>query len=442
MKDSHSSFVKKGIYDYCIIGGGISGLYLAYRILQKDPLCKLIILEKESQFGGRIMTGSIKGNQGSLIPIPAGAGRFSKEHLRFMALLREFRLIGKIVELSKVVHYHHIRKVEGGKSQVVIFSEEHMKKLIEKVVRGSHKLSKRVLIDMSFVELAERFLSKEEVQYIKDSFGYYAELVVMNAFSCLKLMKELSSKFYALRGGYMPIIDELVVRIRKLGGIALNRCFVYSVISNNDGFMIEYGNKTIYSRKCIFAIPMNAVMKFPIFNPICPLINICNTNSNPVICVPLCRIYATYPVGIGGSVWFKGMGRITTNNNIRMIIPISEEDGVIMISYSDHLFAGWWKSIYDREGKRGLKREIRSSVSDVVGFQIPDCLAIEIYYWNCGVGYWAVGSDGNRISQALVHPIANLGLYICNENIAVDGQQWMEGSLEMADKVMGKLFST
>lgn len=424
------------MYDYSIIGGGISGLYLAYRLLKRDSKnskSRVIVLEKEDRFGGRVMTGFIKGNKGSLIPVSAGAGRFLKDHLRFMGLIREFGLTRSIVELQGDVVYHHCQK----NGPVMISSGERLEILIDRVVRGSRNLSKRELIGLSFVSLALRFLSESEVQYIVDSFGYYSELVIMNSYSCLQLMEELSGRFYALRGGYMPIIDELVSRIRALGGIVLNRAYVRSVEVSTDGYSIEYtcGNKScmVYSGKCIFAVPTGSLMKFPILRPIWSVV------KSSIICAPLCRIFATYRVGGNGSVWFKGMSRITVNNRIRMIIPISEADGVIMISYSDHHFADFWKSVYHREGKRGLKKEIRDGVSEVMGYQIPDCMAIEIYYWDCGVGYWTVGTDSLKVSRSLVQPIANSGLYICNENIAVSGQQWIEGSLEMAEKVLDKI---
>ena len=434
MKHFELGTVIKEYYDYSIIGGGISGLYLAYRLLKQDRNKRVIVLEKEDRFGGRIMTGVIKGNRGSMVPISAGAGRFSKDHVLFMKLIREFRLSSLMVKLSDTCLYHHIDKRSG---QVVILSEERMQLLIDSVVRGSRGLSKRELIGMSFVGLASRFLSKEDVQYIVDSFGYYSELVIMNAYSCLQLMGELNSQFYALKGGYMVIIDELVSRIRALGGVVMNRAFVNSVLLNENGFyMIKYhgtNQQTIVSQKCIFAVPIGALMKFPILRPIWSIV------KSSIICAPLCRIYATYRVGDSGSVWFKGMSRITVNNRIRMIIPISEADGVIMISYSDHHFADFWKSVYDREGKRGLKKEIRDGVSEVMGYQIPDCMAIEIYYWDCGVGYWTVGTDSLKVSRSLVQPIVNSGLYICNENNAVSGQQWIEGSLEMAEKVLDKI---
>jgi hypothetical protein len=452
-------------YDYCIIGGGISGIYLAYRILQREPRCKIILLEKQSRFGGRIFTGFIKGNNPNKttasdkpnpnkttasdktkIPVSAGAGRFSIHHRRFVKLIRELGLEKHAIELSEKTMYHHIDK----KSGIQRIPQEKLYSLIQQVVRGSKRMKKQELIDLSFKDLALHFLSKEDVKYIVDSFGYYSELVVMNAWDCLRLMDELDvqkNRFYALRGGYMGIIDELVDRIRKLGGICLTHApasdvYAVSNIEPNSLYCIEYDEDEIkhqiYSPKCIFAVTTEVLAKFRMFRPLRGLLR------ESIVCAPLCRIYATYPVEKNGNaVWFKGMSRITTNNRVRMIIPISEEDGVIMISYSDHHFADWWKSVYDKEGKRGLKREIRAAVSEAMGMQIPDCTAIEIYHWSHGVGYWRVGVDSKKISRQLVQPFRDLdknsGIYISNENIAVEGQQWMEGSLEMAENVLDLL---
>ena len=41
-------------YDYIIIGGGLAGLYTAYKINQSEPKAKLLILERNKQMGGRI----------------------------------------------------------------------------------------------------------------------------------------------------------------------------------------------------------------------------------------------------------------------------------------------------------------------------------------------------------------------------------------------------
>ena len=41
-------------YDIVIVGGGISGLFLGYKLVDTD--LNILILEKEKEFGGRIHT--------------------------------------------------------------------------------------------------------------------------------------------------------------------------------------------------------------------------------------------------------------------------------------------------------------------------------------------------------------------------------------------------
>ena len=53
----------------------------------------------------------------------------------------------------------------------------------------------------------------------------------------------------------------------------------------------------------------------------------------------LLRIYTKYPTK---KLWFKGIKRTITDNYIRHIIPINEEVGLIMISYSDDIYAEMW----------------------------------------------------------------------------------------------------
>ena len=42
------------IYDYIIIGAGVSGLYTNYCLKKKNPNLKILILESSDRIGGRI----------------------------------------------------------------------------------------------------------------------------------------------------------------------------------------------------------------------------------------------------------------------------------------------------------------------------------------------------------------------------------------------------
>ena len=43
-------------YDVVIIGGGIAGVYTMFQLKKKYPKLKVLLLEKEDRFGGRVYT--------------------------------------------------------------------------------------------------------------------------------------------------------------------------------------------------------------------------------------------------------------------------------------------------------------------------------------------------------------------------------------------------
>ena len=49
--------------DYAIVGGGITGLYCALKISQKSSDKTILIIESDSELGGRIRTNYAKGFQ-------------------------------------------------------------------------------------------------------------------------------------------------------------------------------------------------------------------------------------------------------------------------------------------------------------------------------------------------------------------------------------------
>src|SRR5215204_4257288 len=72
-----------------IVGGGIAGLYAAWRMLQTDPECTVCLFEADDLLGGRIKSVSVPG-----IPFKAelGAMRFRSNHLLLRSLLDELRI--------------------------------------------------------------------------------------------------------------------------------------------------------------------------------------------------------------------------------------------------------------------------------------------------------------------------------------------------------------
>jgi len=75
---------KRKAYDVAIIGGGIGGLMAAYRMKEKKPSCRIVLLEKGTELSKRtcpMVSGRAKSCIGcahcSIMEGMAGAGAFS-----------------------------------------------------------------------------------------------------------------------------------------------------------------------------------------------------------------------------------------------------------------------------------------------------------------------------------------------------------------------------
>jgi len=459
------------IYDFIILGGGISGLYTAYKLHHKYPRKTILLLEKEGYLGGRVQTFHNK-----YMTVDEGAGRFSNNHVFLMKLLRDLDLTSKMVKISSSAVYspsdgtgHMYNSILDepvltglglglglgpglgpglglglGPGLALSLLDIHLGRenipssgLLTKVILASRLASKEDLIKVSFVDYAKTILNPVEVQLVLDSFGYYSELVIMNAYDSIQLMNHLGpmNEFYVLAGGLGQIIERLAKKVNNSKYISIyhHKTVQDIEVTDDDTFLVKVleNKRRIQGRVCISALPKQVLEKIPLFRPFRPLIK-------QILCAPLCRIYSKFPA-VNGKAWFSGMPKFTTNNNLRMVIPIREEDGIIMVSYTDNKFANYWKKIYDKEGIRGVNERIAFYMKESTGIDIPGAIETQVFYWGCGVGYWGVGADSGAISGAMIRPIGDLHLYVCGEHFSAGFQQWMEGGLETSERVMAYL---
>lgn len=472
-------------YDCIVIGGGIGGLYVAYRFLKRFSGSRVLIIERGSSLGGRVFT-----YKDDLMTVDAGAGRFSEQHSVFIRLLKELGLYGKkrkngnsvahayidpkgerhimnsILDYDVVMGMKGMKGSKGSKEPFDIVLDGTLDMLnksslpnvglVARVLAVGYVTPKDKLIGMTFFDFAKTVLTSQEVDFLAGSFGYYSELVLMNAYDCMNLMLELDPRhtFYSLGGGLSQVIDELEKRIRAMNGVFLMgreveriRDLGTSDDSSFSSFAVSGvgprgGDFEVFGKRVVCAVTKKDLARFSIFRPIMGMVS-------GILCAPLCRIYAKYPVEEVSSkevsskgVWFKGMPKYTVNNELRMIIPISEESGIIMIAYMDNKFAEYWKKIWNRGGEAAVNRRLKTLVFDALGKEIPDAEEIRVFFWPCGVGYWGVGADSEVVSRDIIRPLGDKEIYVCGENFSCKYQQWMEGALETGDRVLSQMRST
>jgi len=450
-------------YDVIIIGGGIAGLYTLYKLNKCSPDKKILLLEKEGNLGGRVYT-----YQDSHMEVEAGAGRFSDGHPLLLELIRELKLTSKLMKHTTGAVFAPSDYTDSIQSSILDSpgsqnEMNEMKKniinplynrglnvflgkqtlpssgLITKVILASKFENKKTLQNMSFVQYASKVLEKQEIEYIKQTFGYYSELVIMNAYDAIALMGTLGplNVFYGLRGGISQIIDKMEDTVKKNPNIKiLKNRKIKSILPifgemGGKGFKVSIEGKEIsyFCKKCICALPKQSLEKLQVFKPLQEILK-------KIYCGSLCRIYSHFDKGENGKVWFHNLPKFTTNNELRMVIPIDEKSGTIMISYSDNKYADYWKNLNEKKGIREVNHQLKELIKASLGIEIPMPKFTKVFYWNCGVGYWGIGADSNEISNRLTKPFENLDLFICGEHYSEKNQQWMEGALETSNKVL------
>jgi len=478
-------------YDCIILGGGISGLYLAYKLHLLYPNKKVVLVEKERHLGGRVYT-----YYDSKMTVEMGAGRFCFQHVHLMELIRELGLAKNIMKIGSNMGLYapsdgtgsmqpnklYLKKTGGegygGSGGMEGSGGMGGEGLLQKVIQASKKEKKEDLMKQSFSSYALQILSKEDVQYIKDSFGYYSELVLMNAFDAIVLLEEFKPEieYYSLHGGLMQIIFKMEAKLtgknvhRKMSskhggawgaegpegarGAGYTRKQVKKVARKvrimrhkkvldikpifgemgGSGFevYIKGSQEIIRGKTCICALPKQALYKMKVFE---------GTHVprmlDSIQCGSLCRIYSIFDKNHEGKVWFQDYSKFTTNNELRMVIPIDVKSGVIMTSYSDNIYADYWHDLYVNSGVGAVNKRLKELMKESLGVDIPMPKHTKVFYWKCGVGYWGVGANSAVISHQIQKPFDELDLYICGEHYSSTHQQWMEGALETAHQVLG-----
>lgn len=488
------------VFDFVVLGAGISGVYTTYCLSKLYPKSNILVVEKNNTAGGRVYTF-----QNKHMNVEAGAGRFYSGQHYIFDLIQELGLSDKIVPIHNTYGYAPSDNSDSIHTSLFDFDDDrdstrfqsffgrrhngtfdpetvldtgslHLldttisksfinydtfvpiikqglnmylgpntlpcTELLLQVIVKSYQYPRSRLQSMNFIELSQQFLTSKQIDYIKDSFGYYAKLVYYNAYDAIHVIKTHLNPFnayYAMKGGLSSMISHMLLEISRNKNVVFKYNYSvddvhFSSLTNMFDIVCSHKSvKTVFqSHKCICALPKYVLNKMKLFQPI-------HQHLSVIQCSPLCRIYAKYPkeqlneCDNDKRVWFHGFkGRITTNNDLRMIIPIDEENGIIMISYSDSHYARNWKNIYDKKGKSGVHDHISTCIKQSLDIQIPMFIDLNIFYWECGVAFWGIDTNSEETANAISNQFEDIPLAICGEHYSQFNQQWIEGSLETA----------
>jgi len=406
------------MYDYIIVGGGISGLYCLQELYKKNKNYTILIIDDRTYWGGRLHTHKRPDYE-------IGGARFNDNHSLLLSLLNEYKchkvkLSPNSLFLYKTNH-NMIIPLHG--------VNETLSDIMTNIIKKSKSYSKKNIQQYTLSQWID-YLSKEPQlsKKIKDIFGYDSEINEMNAYDAMKSFQRdfISNHFYIVKEGFSSLCNKMYLKHKDKQNLSfLNKTIVTNVRKHGDEYKIETNtSKLFYSKKVIFALKANQLKSFSILKPIHP-------NLNFIYSAPLLRIYAKYPKSSNHKVWFHDLPKIITNSFIRQIIPINPNSGLIMISYTDNNDINpFWKD----KKKQLLKSDmvIMNMIQKELFILFPEAsipkpLYFKSHLWTIGCHHWKPGCDSKSIYDEIKNPLPNL--YIIGEAFS-QKQAWVEGALE------------
>jgi len=401
-------FFLRNVYDVIIIGGGISGLFTAYK-LSKTGL-NILMIEANPNFGGRIQTAEKNG-----LTYECGAARFHDSHTKLLTLIDELNLTDKIATLPR-----EMKHILRGYKKKYPYKTDHdlsLTDLFKNAVKKGEDYPSKTLTNLTFFQYLTQVYDFETATFMKDAFGYDSEFIYLNADAAIEMFKEdlfAEGNYHVLDGGLSQIIKKLEGNLNKCSNVEIIKGQKVKEIFDDH---ILIGEDEYYFKNLVCAVPQKSLQQFKYFKD--------HDQIDSVKSSPLLRIYAKYPKK---NLWFKGIKRTTTDNHIRHIIPIDYDSGLIMISYTDGEYAKVWSKAH-ANGDEYLIKSLHKEIKSLFGIEPPKPEFISVHYWNEGFHTWNSGFTMDYAYQKMLNPFQEKNIFVCGEAFSRK-QGWIEGALE------------
>ena len=389
------------MYNIIFIGAGLSNLFLANKL--KDS--NYVILEKKGIIGGRIKTKNFNNLNYEL-----GALRIHENHKKVIGLINELDLNHKLKKLNSNKDYIEIteNKVNKINDKTLMDYKESLTNVLKKSNKENDTLYSLLLNNHS----------SEYVNKLININGYNLIYKNMNYNNYKNNYFQKTDNYFYLEDGLSQIINKLSNNLN----IELNN-YVIEIVKKNNYFLLKTNNKNYKTKKIIFGIPKENLLKIKFLENYFPLFNSVTTNN-------FIRIYALYPK-VNNSYWFDNINTTYSNSILRKIIKDhNSKYGLIQICYNDGIDAKIIKNnIINKSLEKIIHQELHKLFPNLI---IPKPKKLFYQYWYAGTHYYKPSYNSNIIGKKLLNPQENI--YIIGECFS-HCQGWMEGALETADDV-------
>lgn len=399
------------VYDYIIVGAGISGLYAGYKILKKNPNKNILILEakKKKWVGGRMSNFDFYGVS---VVTGAGIGRKDKDK-NLIRLLKALR-----IPFSEFTYKFKFADTLPEEKQVNIL--EVLELLKKKFKTKSAKNN-----CLTFKEFAKPILGDKTYQAFLDSQPY-TDFENEDAYETL-YNYEMDDNIGGWTGMKVPwkrLVEKLASRLPILFGHPVGR------ISTVDecGFVVYTGNGRMYATKNVIIATTAST-----YRKLLPSYKIYdNVRGQPFL-----RLYGKFS-GCSADVMETAVPiSVIVPTPLKRIIPIDHKKGVYMLAYCDNDNARFFKEKLENtpDNRNFYCRLVEESLG--IPKNTLRLTAIKDFYWPIATHYFTplCGEYENReeFLDEAQHPMP--GMLVVGEALSLN-QGWTRGALESVDAVI------
>ncbi|WP_281322250.1 flavin monoamine oxidase family protein [Flavobacterium aestivum] len=406
--------------DIAIVGGGVSGVYSAWKLKTKYPNKKIVLFEGSDHIGGRLLSVTPPGipnmvaelggmrilentqklivklikdlneklpkdNQIELYDFPVDQPQniayLRGEYLRLQDFTTEpdkvpYRL--SFLEkgnTSGTIIVNAIEQLVPGITDPDLTEEERLKMCREAKFEG------QPLYTLGFWNLLYRVISGEAYQFSIDSGGYNSTLINWNAADAIPWYLSdfgITPKYKGFKNGFQQVPISLANFFEEEGGEIRLNAKLDGFESKNDYFELTINGKTIEASQLILAMPRRSL---ELVTPNAPKLQEIQPLISSVTPRPLFKVFTTYT-----SPWWRNAGynnikgeyvplqsgRTVTDMPIRQTYYWPNNDGtpaesgraMLLASYDDGSNIGFWDGLRPQRKKAWKEGLSHSDIAD------------------------------------------------------------------------------
>jgi monoamine oxidase len=485
--------------DVAIIGGGVAGVYAAWRLRGERPGLRVHLFETGDRIGGRLR--SVAFPQAPRLVGEAGGMRFLQSQKHVFNLVKHLNLPARgypvnapnerldlrgrsfsLVEIGQPTKLFPYNIPPADQSPNSTAYLQAMERIIPdartmtpakwRSIRAGVRYKGRLLKDWAAWALLADVMTMEEMRFLQDEAGYDDVSLYetgLDQFDFIFLGDDESKPFFTVAGGYQRLPLALAQEAAKLGAaIELRARLVSLSVPLASGAFFHLGlhdrsgkQITVTAKRVVLALPRRAIEAIAI-SPANPHFADLVASVEPV---PACKALLLYP-----KPWWRDQGisggRSITDMPARQFYALGAERerlpsettngfGLLMM-YSDANTVEYWKELAPPAkpdtggfqwlaGDSQLATEVHREAGLVYRTIPPKPLAACFQDWTAapfggGWHFWGEGRDAFALADRVMKPIADRELYICGEAYTMYEAGWVEGALERAETMLQRHF--